>query len=202
MDCTASCPSRRVLKIMRKRVASGKASRLVNKLSDGRSIAALVQPRSDGGWVVTHEDITERETLNAQLARQNQLLRQREEELKDQNTRFNAAIDNMLQGVCLFDADRNVVFANQRYAQLYGLTPDQVKPGTSLQEIIEARVANGAYDELDRGQGCERLVSPGSAIAFPRSSGCATAASYPCCAGRWPMAASSVRTRTSPSASD
>jgi len=46
--------------------------------------------------VVTHEDITEREHLNAQLARQNELLRQREEELNHQ-TPASSRHHNMLQ---------------------------------------------------------------------------------------------------------
>jgi diguanylate cyclase (GGDEF)-like protein len=134
-----------VLNTMRLRLATGKASHFTNRLTDGRNIASLVQPRTDGGWVVTQEDITERENLNAQLARQNKLLKQREEELEAQNTRFNAAIDNMSQGLCLFDAEQRVVFANGRYAELYGLAPEQVKPGTTLAEIFAARVAKGVY---------------------------------------------------------
>ena len=112
-------------------------------------ISAAVRPRDDGGWVVTHQDITEREVLNAQLARQNELLQQREEELKAQNERFNAAINNMSQGLCLFDAEQRVVFANRRFAELYGLTPEHVKPGTTLREILTARVAKGVYSNVD-----------------------------------------------------
>ena len=134
---------------MRERVATKEASRFINKLPDGRIIAASIQRRADGGWVVTHEDITEREALNAQLARQNELLKQREEELEFQNTRFNAAINNMSQGLCLFDAKQSVLFANRRFAEIYGLDPEQVKPGTALCRILESRVASGAYSDAD-----------------------------------------------------
>ena len=105
----------------------------------GASSSPSIQPRADGGWVVTHQDITERETLNAQLARQNGLLKQREEELKAQNERFNAAINNMSQGMCLFDSEQRVVFANRRFAEIYGLAPEEVKPGTTLRQILTAR---------------------------------------------------------------
>jgi PAS domain-containing protein len=124
-------------------------SNLVNELGDGRMIAASVRPRADGGWVVTHQDITERETLNAQLARRNALLKQREEELAAQNMRFNAAINNMSQGMCLFDGEQRVVFANRQFAELYGLTSEEVKPGTPLGRILEARVAKGVYGDID-----------------------------------------------------
>jgi diguanylate cyclase (GGDEF)-like protein len=134
-----------VLETMRARIAGGSISRQTSRMGDGRTFSSVVQPRADGGWVVTQEDITERENLNAQLALQNDLLRQREEELEAQNTRFNGAINNMSQGLCLFDAEQRVVFANRRYAELYGLALDQVKPGTTLSEIFAARMANGVY---------------------------------------------------------
>jgi diguanylate cyclase (GGDEF)-like protein len=134
---------------MRQRTGSRRPSHITNKLPDGRTIAASVQPRADGGWVVTHEDISEREALNAQLARQNTLLKQREEELESQNTSFNAAINNMSQGMCLFDAEQRVMFANRRFAEIYKLTPEQVKPGTTLRQILEARAERGAYSNID-----------------------------------------------------
>ena len=37
-------------------------------LADGRFISVLRRPMPDGGLVSTHEDVTERETLNARLA--------------------------------------------------------------------------------------------------------------------------------------
>ncbi len=63
---------------VRARFAAGGASRIVNRLSDGRVLVATVNPRTDGGWVATHQDVTEHERLSAQLASQNELLKQRE----------------------------------------------------------------------------------------------------------------------------
>ena len=138
-----------VVELMRERVARGKVSHLTSKLGDGRTVIVSIRPLSDGGWVTTHQDVTERENLTAQLAQQNELLRQREEELQSQNARFDAAVSYMSQGLCLFDAEQQVLIANQRYAELYSLTPDQVKPGTTLRQILEARAANGLYSHID-----------------------------------------------------
>ena len=102
------------------------------RLSDGRSISVLRRPMPDGGLVSTHEDVTVRENLSARLEEQNGLLRQREEELRAWNLRLDAALKNMSQGLCLYDAEQRVVIANSRFAEIYGLTPDQVKPGTTL----------------------------------------------------------------------
>jgi diguanylate cyclase (GGDEF)-like protein/PAS domain S-box-containing protein len=138
-----------VLRRMRERVARQKVSHMTARMGDGRTIAVSIRPRPDGGWVTTHQDITEREKLTAQLEQQNHLLKQREKELAAQNARVDAAINNMTQGLCLFDADKCVVIANRRYAEIYGLTHAQVQPGTSLHEILEARAATGVYAGID-----------------------------------------------------
>jgi PAS domain-containing protein len=63
-----------VLTAMRERIAGGKTSRQTSRLGDGRIVASVLQPRGDGGWVITQEDITERENLSARLAHHNELL--------------------------------------------------------------------------------------------------------------------------------
>ena len=158
-----------VVRNMRKRVALGGASHLVSRPGDGRILSVSVHPRPEGGWVVTLQDITEREELNARLKMQNALLQQREAELAAQNTRFDAAISNMSQGMCLYDAEQRIVFANDRYAEIYGLTPEQVKPGTSLREIFEARAAKGAYRRATAEEFHSRWARSASASARRRS---------------------------------
>lgn len=59
------------------------------------------------------------------------------------------AMDNMTQGLCLFDRDQRVVVSNRQYRELYGLTEAQVKPGTTLEQVCRARIANGIYGESD-----------------------------------------------------
>lgn len=138
-----------VLDRMRARVARQKPSHMTATMGDGRTIAVSIQPRPDGGWVTTHQDITEREKLAARLEQQNALLKAREAELAAQNARFDTTINNMPQGLCLFGADRRVIIANRRYAEIYGLVPEQVKPGTTLTNVLEARAAAGTYARED-----------------------------------------------------
>jgi diguanylate cyclase (GGDEF)-like protein len=121
----------------------GKQSSRIQELADGRIISVCRGQTADGGRVVTHEDITERQKLNAQLEQQHLLLKAHEEKLRAQNVQLDAALNNMVQGLAMFDADLRVVIANDRYAELYNLTADQVKPGTHLREIIEHRIVKG-----------------------------------------------------------
>src|SRR3954447_15995639 len=60
-----------------------------------------------------------------------------------QNARFNAALNNMTQGLCMFDADKQLVVSNERYASIYALPPGLLKPGTSHEAIIAHRVSSG-----------------------------------------------------------
>jgi diguanylate cyclase (GGDEF)-like protein/PAS domain S-box-containing protein len=127
----------------------GEKSSHVQELSDGRIIAVSRSQMAEGGRVITHEDITERQKLHAQLERQHELLKEHEEKLKAQNMQLDAALNNMVQGLAMFDADMRIVVANKRYAELYDLAPDQVRPGTHLREIIEHRIANGDLQGRD-----------------------------------------------------
>ena len=49
----------------------------------------------------------------------------------------------MTQGLAMFDSEQRLVVCNQRYTEMYGLTPEQVKPGTTVRQILQYRLANG-----------------------------------------------------------
>jgi diguanylate cyclase (GGDEF)-like protein len=53
------------------------------------------------------------------------------------------AINHLSLGVVVFDGKREVVFCNTRYAEIYGLSADQVKPGTPISALIRHRLNLG-----------------------------------------------------------
>ena len=55
-------------------------------------------------------------------------------------------LNNMTQGVILFDAHENVVVCNDRYVEMYGLSADVVKPGCSLRDLIKDRITTGSLN--------------------------------------------------------
>jgi len=67
------------------------------------------------------------------------------EAIHTQNMRFDTALHNMAQGLCMFDSGQHVVVSNARYALMYGLAPEDVKPGTTVRQVIERRIAKGIY---------------------------------------------------------
>jgi methyl-accepting chemotaxis protein len=60
-----------------------------------------------------------------------------------QAIRFNAALNNMSQGLCMFDSNKRLVVCNDRYARLYALPPELLVPGTPHQAIMKHRLASG-----------------------------------------------------------
>jgi len=53
------------------------------------------------------------------------------------------AIETVPNGVCIFDSDLKVVTCNGRYGELYGLAPEQIRPGMELGDILDACIAAG-----------------------------------------------------------
>ena len=50
-------------------------------------------------------------------------------------------LDNMAQGVLVFDAETRLVFYNQRYIDMFSLSADMVKPGCTLRDLIDCLIA-------------------------------------------------------------
>jgi diguanylate cyclase (GGDEF)-like protein len=61
----------------------------------------------------------------------------------DQAATLEEAIDKLTLGIVIFDHKREVVFCNQRYMEIYGLTAEQVKPGTPTSHLIRHRLDLG-----------------------------------------------------------
>ena len=71
--------------------------------------------------------------------------KQRQADLHAQNLRFDAALNNMSQGLCMVDAEQRLVVCNKRYVQMYGLPPELTRPGTRMIDILQDRIAKGLY---------------------------------------------------------
>jgi diguanylate cyclase (GGDEF)-like protein/PAS domain S-box-containing protein len=65
--------------------------------------------------------------------------------------RLDTAVNNMTQGLLLFDSSQRLVICNHRYIEMYGLSADVVKPGCSFREVIAHRKETGSFDgNVDR----------------------------------------------------
>ena len=71
------------------------------------------------------------------------------QKLVSEKLRLHSTIANMPHGVCMFDSDKKLVIANDEYSIMYGLSPEQATPGTTLDAILRARVAVGSSPKND-----------------------------------------------------
>jgi len=77
-----------------------------------------------------------------QINRQNRETQQR---LESQKQQLDTALNNMTQGLVLYDGDERLVLCNQRFIDMCGLSPDIVKPGADARTIIRHRAETGSF---------------------------------------------------------
>jgi diguanylate cyclase (GGDEF)-like protein/PAS domain S-box-containing protein len=87
-------------------------------------------------------------------------LEERDRQIQEQNERLDTALNNMRQGLLLFDSGSRLILYNQRYLQMYRLSADAIKPGYTLRELLQARKAAGTFDG-DPDQYIARFVDRG-----------------------------------------
>jgi diguanylate cyclase (GGDEF)-like protein len=97
------------------------------------------------GYRGTGRDITAEVAATAKLLQLNS-------DLELGRRHFNAVLDSMSQGVCLYSADKRLVLSNQRYAAIYNLPPEATCPGRSLEQIVNDRYAAGSALDISEAE--------------------------------------------------
>jgi methyl-accepting chemotaxis protein len=77
---------------------------------------------------------------------------------QSRNRRLNAALNNMSQGLCMFDASGRILASNKPYLDMYSLSPEVVKPGCTLHELIAHRKASGHFSG-DVDEYCRKILN-------------------------------------------
>ena len=65
--------------------------------------------------------------------------------LQAHNQRMRVALDNMSQGLCMFDGHQRLVVCNRRYAEMYQLPDEILRSGTTLNALLEYRQGHGTF---------------------------------------------------------
>lgn len=112
-----------IVEAARARIESRDSSPMRRSMTNNTVISVRYCALPEGGFVATYEDITEREHAV--------------EELSEQYRRFDAALNNMSHGLCMLDSKLRMIVCNRRYIEMHGLSPEIVKPGISMREIME-----------------------------------------------------------------
>jgi diguanylate cyclase (GGDEF)-like protein len=102
---------------------------------------------------------------NALLRQAHAFLRKATEELRETSVSrafLDAALNNMSQGLCMFDAQQKLIVCNPQFSDVTGLAQGVARPGTNLQALIDiaersdlpraARLLRGQQARLEGGQ--------------------------------------------------
>lgn len=79
----------------------------------------------------------ERDSLRLSIQRKNKELRKQEQALVQQNTLFDAALNNMSHGLCMFDTQKRLIVSNQRFDDIFGWEQGVAKIGMTWDEMVE-----------------------------------------------------------------
>ena len=111
---------------------------LLALLACGGLLLALLS-RSRRALQVTGADLASANAAvraaNHQLQQRNGALQDRDRELLTQNQRFEAALDNMSQALCMVGPDSRLIVCNRRFLHLFGLGSAMARPGTDVAEV-------------------------------------------------------------------
>jgi PAS domain-containing protein len=93
------------------------------RLADGRWLRVSRNATQEGGFIVVCSDIS--------------VMKEQEATLTATNLRLDAALDNMSQGLCLYDAGNRLKVVNRRFFEIFGLSSAQVRPGMTSDSRAE-----------------------------------------------------------------
>ena len=109
---------------------------LVVPLTDGRWLQITERVTRDGGTVGIYTDISE-------IKRSEE--RRRERELAEKSVLLQSTLDNIVQGVSVFDKDRKLVAWNDRFVDLLDLPDWLARPGMLFSDYLRYRCEKGDY---------------------------------------------------------
>ena len=66
-------------------------------------------------------------------------------QLAGQNMQLDAALNNMIQGLCMFDAQNRLLVWNERYRAMYNIDPKRIWRGCTIRDLLDARIAAGTF---------------------------------------------------------
>jgi len=97
-------------------------------------------------------DVKDGSILPERVAEGVERSRRMEDELREQNERFSAAVENMSHGLCMFDADERMIICNGNYINIFCLDAKLVRPGIRFIDIlrhsVDIGIASQSADEL------------------------------------------------------
>ncbi|WP_325019229.1 EAL domain-containing protein [Bradyrhizobium sp.] len=126
-------------------VITDKESDSIVELASGRVVRICHRPMPDGGWVATHEDITQRHQTEQALTEAKANAERAEARARSIHTRLTEALDVVSEGLAVYDRDDRLVLWNRQYADIYSLGHDILRAGMTFEEVVRDGLSRGLY---------------------------------------------------------
>jgi PAS domain-containing protein len=65
--------------------------------------------------------------------------------VRTDRVRLLTALNNMSEGLCMFDSSARLILCNERYIEMYRLSPSVARPGCSLRDLLDERSRAGTF---------------------------------------------------------
>ena len=126
----------------------GRIAKMARRLGAG-DLTARVAPPYPGGELGSLMTVLNHTASSLELQRRdieelNQKLRRAQELEALEKQRLDVAVNNMAQGLILYDASERVVICNQQFTKMMGMSPLVIKPGCTFREVIAHRRETGS----------------------------------------------------------
>jgi PAS domain S-box-containing protein len=131
-------------------------NRFDRRHKSGRHVEYRVTPLADGGFVTVCRDITELKDRENAIALA-------KEEVERTRTMMQTILDNMNDGVSLFDKDYVWQFTNRIHIQRHEYPPEMLAPGVTGWDRIRYQVRRGEYGAVPE-EDVERWVTEIAAL--------------------------------------
>lgn len=129
-------------------------------LPSGKIIEVQGEPLPGGGFVTIYTDVTEsrtteqalrwiRDDLDKRVAERTEELEKARDALTSERKHLQTTLENMSQGISLFDANLKAVVLNKRYQELLDFPDELMKPGTHISEFFRYNAERGEYGDGD-----------------------------------------------------
>jgi diguanylate cyclase (GGDEF)-like protein len=103
------------------------------ELPDGRWLRVSRSVTQEGGVIVVYSDIS--------------ALKRQEAQLHATNLRLDAALENMSQGLCLYDSEARLQVVNRRFCEIFHIPPKLVRSGMTFDAVLALSVAAGNHGD-------------------------------------------------------
>jgi diguanylate cyclase (GGDEF)-like protein/PAS domain S-box-containing protein len=107
-------------------------------MPDGRWLRISRSPTRDEGFIVLCSDVSR--------------MKQQESSLRETNLLLDAALENMTQGLCLYDPQSRLEVYNRRYLEIFRLPAERIRPGITFREVLSISVECGNHPDQNLDQ--------------------------------------------------